>query len=67
MKKLGELESSAIKTRQSNLFVFNPHMSYPPDKFDQRGSRLLEAQDHGSHDAQETRRRKAGWRAVKLI
>ncbi len=33
MKKLGELESSAIEARQSNLFVFNPRMSYPPDEW----------------------------------
>ena len=31
MKKLGELESSAVEARQSNLFLFNPRMSYPPD------------------------------------
>lgn len=31
MKKLTELESAAIESRQSNLFIFNPKMSYPPD------------------------------------
>jgi hypothetical protein len=31
MKKLGELESSAVESRQTNLFAFNPAMSYPPD------------------------------------
>jgi hypothetical protein len=31
MKKLGELESSAIEFTQSNLFLFSPAMSYPPD------------------------------------
>jgi hypothetical protein len=31
MKKLGELESSAVESRQINLFRFNPAMSYPPD------------------------------------
>lgn len=31
MKKLAELEASAIESRQSNLFAFNPKMSYPPD------------------------------------
>lgn len=31
MKKLGELESAAIESRQTNLFAFNPRMSYPPD------------------------------------
>ncbi len=31
MKKLGELESSAIEFTQSNLFQFSPAMSYPPD------------------------------------
>ncbi len=31
MKKLGELESSAVESRQTNLFLFNPAMSYPPE------------------------------------
>jgi len=31
MKKLGELESSAIEFTQTNLFQFSPQMSYPPD------------------------------------
>ncbi len=31
MKKLSELEAGAIESRQTNLFVFNPRMSYPPD------------------------------------
>jgi hypothetical protein len=31
MKKLGELESSAVESSQTNLFVFNPAISYPPD------------------------------------
>ncbi len=31
MKKLGELESSAVEHTQSNLFQFSPRMSYPPD------------------------------------
>jgi hypothetical protein len=31
MKKLGELESAAVEARQTNLFRFNPAMSYPPD------------------------------------
>ena len=31
MKKLGELEAAAVESRQSNLFAFNPRMSYPPD------------------------------------
>lgn len=31
MKKLTDLESSAIESRQTNLFIFNPKMSYPPD------------------------------------
>jgi hypothetical protein len=31
MKKLNELETAAIESRQSNLFAFNPKMSYPPD------------------------------------
>jgi hypothetical protein len=33
MKKLAELESSMIETDQTNLFVFNPAMSYPPDEW----------------------------------
>jgi hypothetical protein len=31
MKKLAELESSAIQFSQTNLFRFSPKMSYPPD------------------------------------
>ena len=31
MKKLGELESSAVEFTQTNLFQFEPSMSYPPD------------------------------------
>jgi hypothetical protein len=31
MKKLGELESSAVEFTQTNLFMFNAAMSYPPD------------------------------------
>lgn len=31
MKKLTELETKAIESRQSNLFAFNPKMSYPPN------------------------------------
>jgi len=31
MKKLSDLEAAAVETSQSNLFSFNPRMSYPPD------------------------------------
>lgn len=31
MKKLSELTASAIETSQTNLFAFNPRMSYPSD------------------------------------
>lgn len=31
MKKLSELESSAVEFTQTNLFLFSPAMSYPPD------------------------------------
>jgi hypothetical protein len=31
MKKLSELESSAVEFTQTNLFLFNPAMSYPPE------------------------------------
>jgi hypothetical protein len=31
MKKLSELESSSVEFQQTNLFQFNPKMSYPPD------------------------------------
>lgn len=31
MKKLSELESAAVELTQSNLFMFAPAMSYPPD------------------------------------
>jgi hypothetical protein len=31
MKKLSELESSAVEFHQTNLFQFSPKMSYPPD------------------------------------
>jgi len=33
MKKLTDLESSAIESRQTNLFEFNPAMSYPPEEW----------------------------------
>jgi hypothetical protein len=33
MKKLIELESKGIESRQRNLFSFNPRMSYPPDSW----------------------------------
>jgi hypothetical protein len=29
MKKLGELEGAAVESRMTNLFAFNPRMSYP--------------------------------------
>jgi hypothetical protein len=31
LKKLEDLEAAAIESRQTNLFKFNPAMSYPPD------------------------------------
>jgi hypothetical protein len=31
MKKLSELTAAAIETSQTNLFTFNPRMSYPSD------------------------------------
>jgi len=31
MKRLGELSAAAIESSQTNLFVFNPRMSYPAD------------------------------------
>jgi hypothetical protein len=31
MKKLAELSAAAIESSQTNLFAFNPRMSYPPD------------------------------------
>jgi hypothetical protein len=33
MKKLGELEAAAIESSQSNLFQFNPRMSYASDEW----------------------------------
>jgi hypothetical protein len=33
MKKLGELESSAVELTQMNLFQFSPSMSYPRDEW----------------------------------
>jgi hypothetical protein len=33
MKKLGDLESSAIQSDQTNLFSFSPSMSYVPDEW----------------------------------
>jgi len=33
MKRLGELEASAIELTMSNLFIFNPSNSYPPDEW----------------------------------
>jgi hypothetical protein len=31
MRKLNELMAGAVETSQSNLFAFNPKMSYPSD------------------------------------
>jgi hypothetical protein len=33
MKKMAELEASCISSSQSNLFQFNPKISYPPDEW----------------------------------
>jgi hypothetical protein len=33
MKKLAELESSAVEASQTNLFMFNAAMSYPPENW----------------------------------
>ncbi len=33
MNKLRELESAAIESSQTNLFIFNPRMSYPRDEW----------------------------------
>lgn len=33
MKKLSELSAAAIESSQTNLFVFNPRMSYPNDEW----------------------------------
>ena len=33
MKKLAELSAAAIQTSQTNLFAFNPRMSYPGDEW----------------------------------
>ena len=32
MKRLADLESSCVESRQTNLFMFNPKMSYAPDE-----------------------------------
>jgi hypothetical protein len=31
MKKLDELEAACVESRQTNLFVIDPKMSYPPE------------------------------------
>ena len=33
MKRLGELSAASIQESQTNLFVFNPRMSYPRDEW----------------------------------
>jgi len=33
MRRLGELSAAAIQDSQSNLFIFNPRMSYPRDEW----------------------------------
>jgi hypothetical protein len=33
MKKLSELESSTVESTRTNLFVFDPGISYPPDEW----------------------------------
>ena len=43
MKKLEELSASCIESDQTNLFQFNPKMSYPDPGVDQ-GRSFLEAE-----------------------
>jgi len=33
MKRLAELEAASVETSQTNLFMFNPRNSYPPDEW----------------------------------
>lgn len=33
MKKLDDMEASCVESRQSNVFAFNPKISYPPDEW----------------------------------
>jgi hypothetical protein len=33
MKKLSELSAACIESSQTNLFQFNPKMSYPPEEW----------------------------------
>jgi hypothetical protein len=33
MKKLDDLEAACVESTQTNLFMFNPKMSYPPDEW----------------------------------
>ncbi len=33
MKRLADLEAAAVDEVQTNVFTFNPHMSYPPDEW----------------------------------
>jgi hypothetical protein len=45
MKKLDELSAAAIESSETNLFVFNPRMSYASEGVYQSRSGILEAQD----------------------
>jgi hypothetical protein len=33
MRKLAELEAASVEAAQTNLFMFNPKLSYPSDEF----------------------------------
>ena len=33
LKRISDLSATAIDEEQSNIFTFNPHMSYPPDEW----------------------------------
>lgn len=44
MKKLSELTAAAVESSQTNLFMFNPRESYPPDSWVPGGPRFLEAE-----------------------
>ncbi len=33
MKKMADLSATAVESTETNLFMFNPKMSYAPDKW----------------------------------
>jgi hypothetical protein len=51
MKKLGELSAKAIEMSQTNLFAFNPRMSYPADEWIKADPEFWKPKAAAAHEA----------------